>query len=90
MANGGDTVDTSIRTAMSQAVVEAVANEEGVPPAELCPPEYEPLHAVINPEALDTLFAPRSNGCPRPEGTVTFTYCGYDITIESDRTVHLS
>ncbi|KMT45861.1 hypothetical protein EL22_26405 [Halostagnicola sp. A56] len=89
MANGGDTADTSIRTATSQAVVEAVATAEGIPPAELCPPEYEPLHDVIDPEALDALFAPRSHGGPRPGGTVTFTYCGYDVTVETDGTVRL-
>lgn len=89
MVEGGDSVDTSSRKTPSEAVIEAIAEAEGVRPAELTPPEYESLHAVVDPEALDRLFEPRPNGATRPRGTVSFTFCGYDVTVDRDGVVAL-
>lgn len=80
-------MDTSDQQPPSQAVVEAIATIEGVPPCELGPPEYEPLHAVLDPEALDALFAGRADGTSRPRGSVSFAYCGYAITVDQYGTV---
>lgn len=85
----GDSVDTSYWIAPSRRVIEAVAEAEGVPSDEVRPPTYESLHAAIDPEALDALFAPRSDGTPRPGGEVSFSCCGYHVTIEQDGTVTL-
>ncbi|MFH5801035.1 HalOD1 output domain-containing protein [Haladaptatus sp. CMAA 1911] len=49
-----------------------------------CPP----LYGVIDPDALERLFAPTQTGTRR-HGTVTFQYCGYQVTVNSDRTVDL-
>ncbi|MDQ2051469.1 HalOD1 output domain-containing protein [Natronolimnohabitans sp. A-GB9] len=84
---GGDSVDTSYRTAPSRTVIEAVAEAEGIPPEELRPPTYEALHDIVDPEALDSLFASRSNGTPRSAGDVTFPFCGYEVTVRADDTV---
>lgn len=84
-----DSVDKSTGTAPSQAVIEAVAEAERVPPTTVSPPEYESLHAVVDPTALDALFAERSNGTSRPGGTVSFPFCGYDVTVERDGSVSL-
>ncbi|WP_408958843.1 HalOD1 output domain-containing protein [Natrinema sp. 74] len=89
MVEGGGSIDASSRRTPSQAVIEAVANAEDVQPAALSPPEYESLHAVVNPTALDELFADRSNGAKRPHGTVSFPFCGYDVTVDRDGTVTL-
>lgn len=89
MDGGNDTVDTSPRDAPSQSVVRAVAQREDVDPVELSPPEYEPLHDVVDPTALDALFAPRPEGTPRRGGRVEFTFCGYDVTVESDGTISI-
>lgn len=86
---GGDTVDTSGYSAPSQTVVTAVAQAEGVPVEELCPPEYQPLHDVIDPQALDELFMSKADGSLRGPGHVSFTFCGYDVTVESDGSVTL-
>lgn len=89
MGEGGDTADTSYRSVPSQAVVTAVAKAEDVPVEELCPPEYQPLHDVVDPQALDELFTPKADGSPRGPGHVSFTFCGYEITVESDGSVTL-
>jgi hypothetical protein len=62
-------------------VIEAVAKEMDVDPTEL----PEQLHEVINPDSLDSLF---EGGNPRG-GTVTFTYCGYTVTVNADGDVTL-
>lgn len=88
MVEGGDSVDTDERPP-SQAVVEAVAEAEGVRPTDLAPPEYESLHAVVDPAALDALFADRSNNTRRPRGTVSFRFCDFDVTVDRDGRVTL-
>lgn len=64
--------------AVSLDVVEAVADREGVEPADL-PPLYE----WIDPDALDDLFAP-TNHRPGLMGQLTFRYCGYLVTVFND------
>lgn len=66
-------------------VLSAVAEAEGVEPAQL----DEPLSEVVDPDALRALFAPKHDGTPR-EGRVTFTYCGYDVTVEAPDEVRVS
>lgn len=78
---GGDSVNETCWKAPSRAVIEAVAEAEGVSPAEIRPPAYQSLHAAVDPEALDALFAMRSDGTPRPGGAVTFPFCGYEVTV---------
>lgn len=65
------------RTAsISTAVVEAIAEYEGVDPLELSRPLYE----VIDPDALDNLFPPGSNSA----GQIEFSYNGCAVTVTSD------
>ncbi len=75
---------------LSLAVINAVAEQEGVDPTDIEPPTYESLYSVVNPEALDSLFAPRSDGTPRTNGKIEFQFCGYDIVVTSDGTVELT
>ena len=88
-AGGHDHVDRPNRNEPSQAVVEAIAEAEDVPTRQVRPPTYESLHAVVDPEALDALFARRSNGVPRRGGTISFVFCEYHVTIEQDGSVVL-
>ena len=69
----------------STKVVEKVAEQEGVGPCDL-----DSLYDVVNPDALDALFAPTSNATVHSGGHVEFTYCGYDITVKSDGHVLVS
>jgi hypothetical protein len=63
----------------SRAVVETVADAEGVDPVDLEPPLYE----VIDAEALDRLFRGGA-------GEVTFEYAGYEVTVDSEARVALA
>lgn len=74
---------------ISLQIIEAIAEKEGVEPTEIEPPKYEALYDVLNPEALDSLFAPRHDGTARNAGTVEFEYCGYDIVVTSDGEVEI-
>ena len=71
--------------APSTAVIEAIAKESGRDPTEL-----EPLYESIDPEALDQLI--RSNGANPHDHTLTvsFSFCGYAVVIQSGGLVKLS
>ncbi|WP_265111411.1 HalOD1 output domain-containing protein [Halosolutus halophilus] len=85
-----DRSDANEAASLSFEVIAAVAEREGIDPVELEPPEYEALYDVVNPEALDSLFAPRQNGSDRSTGRVEFPFCGYDVVVTSDGEVELS
>ncbi|MFC6716762.1 HalOD1 output domain-containing protein [Natrialbaceae archaeon GCM10025810] len=72
---------TSSNNALSTAVIEAIAKEMDVDPTKL----PEQLYDVIDPDSLDSLF---TSGNPT-DGTVTFAYCGYTVTITADSDVTL-
>ena len=73
--------------APSQAVIEAIAAREGVDVTDVEPPAYEPLYAVVNPEALDRLFqTPGGSTTTR----VVLEYEGYEITVYGDGRVDVS
>lgn len=69
---------------VSIRVVEAVAERDGIDPLEVSPP----LHDAIDTAALDDLFAPTSAG-RRDDGTVSFTYRGHRVRVDSDGHVAL-
>jgi len=64
----------------STAIVEAVSTSADTPAVEL-PPLYE----VVDPDALDALFA---DG--QAFGVVTFEYAGHDVTVRADGHVGVS
>lgn len=85
-----DRPNAATGTSLSYEVIAAVAEREGVDPIDIEPPEYDALYDVINPEALDSLFAPRENGLSRAGGRVEFAYCGYRVTVTSGGDVDVS
>lgn len=90
MVEGGRSTRSVDRMEPSQAVVEAVADREDVEPTELAPPEYETLYDAVDPGALDALFAPRRNGADRTDGSITFQFCGYTVTVTADGEVSVA
>lgn len=70
----------------SRAVVEVVADAEGVDPLEL-PPLYE----AIDPDALDALFRPSAcrTDVPPTSGEVRFGYHGHEVHITAAGRVSL-
>lgn len=65
---------------LASAVVTEIAEQEGTDPAEIDPSLYE----ILDPDALNGLFASTNNGHARSNGRVEFTYCGYEVTAYSD------
>lgn len=70
----------------SQAVVERVADLEGVSPTELTPP----LYSAIDPEALDSLFSLSTNDTPQAINCICFSYNGYNVQIQNDGNISIS
>ena len=75
-SEGDRQIDT--RSPPSQKVIAEVARQTDVAPTDL-----PPLHEVINPDALDTLFQSTPNA-GRMEGTISFEYSGYEVTVHGD------
>lgn len=71
--------DSPSKEPVTQQVITAVAEKEGVDEADL----ETPLYDVIDPDALDTLFRGGS-------GTVRFEYLEYVVTVDSDNTVEVA
>ena len=69
---------------LSRKIIETVAEAEGVAPTEL----ETPLYNVIDPEALDCLFHRESDGVTM-EGTVSFSFHGYEVTVASDSSIEI-
>lgn len=67
---------------LSTTVLSAVAATADVDPIEL-----PPLNDAIDPDALDSLFAPREDGTRRTPGTVSFEFAGFTVTVAADGTV---
>jgi len=72
------------RGAVTQKVVERVAEAEGVAPEELTPPLYD----VVDPDALERLFR-STDTADRMNGKVVFPYNGYDVHVAGDGHVAL-
>ncbi|THE66278.1 hypothetical protein D8Y22_03115 [Salinadaptatus halalkaliphilus] len=90
MLLSADQSDANSLDSLSFEVIAAIAEKEGVDPTDIEPPNYEALYDVINPEALDTLFAPREDGSPRATGEVEFVYCGYQVLVSSEGDVDVT
>ncbi|WP_458191031.1 HalOD1 output domain-containing protein [Haladaptatus sp. NG-WS-4] len=78
-----DKQTTVIEPSIVVLIQAAIAARDGPDPSE-CPPLYE----AIDPDALDTLFAPLHRESER-HGKVIFEYCGYEVTFHADRTIEL-
>lgn len=63
----------------SQAIIAAIASEEGIDVTDVEPPEYDPLFTVVNPEALDDLFTTTGGGASNV--VVHLEYEGYEIAV---------
>ena len=74
--------NTTESESLVETVLTAVAEQEDTSPTAL-----EPLYDVIDPDALNRLFAPTNGGEARTLGRVVFSYCGYEVTVSSDSSV---
>lgn len=68
---------------LSTAVIEAIAEHEGVPPTELDPPLFQ----TIDLDGLDSLFSGRADST---NGEVVFDYDGSEVRVGADGEVRVS
>ncbi|WP_247729614.1 HalOD1 output domain-containing protein [Halovivax limisalsi] len=73
----GEPVD---REPLVYEIVQQISAREAVDPLSLTPP----LADVIDPDALTGLFASPTTDAASGAGIVTFEYCGYEVTVDSD------
>lgn len=78
-----NTTGTAITTSanqqpLSEKVVDAVAEREGVDPVDLDPR----LYRVVDPDALDQLF--QSSQRTDADLEIAFTYSDYEVVVRSD------
>lgn len=78
-----DNQSTATEPSIAILIHESIAARDGANPSD-CPPLFD----VIDPDALDKLFAPTQAGSER-HGKMTFQYCGYHVTVSGDRAVSL-
>lgn len=69
---------------ITETVIMRVAEAEGVGPLEI-----PPLEEAINCDALESLFSDTGIGEDQRNVRVEFSYCGYDIAVESDSGVEI-
>jgi hypothetical protein len=69
------TGDRSVSTLVVNAVA-AVSDRDHT--------ELTPLNDVVDPGALNALFAPKHDDTPRTGGTVSFTLSEHRVTVESE------
>ena len=84
-ANGDEGFGPDGHESLSEAVVTAVAAVSGAEPVAHGRADdagaLEPLHDVLDPEALDGLF---ETGGAETSGRVSFSYHGYAVTVHGD------
>ncbi|WP_049971489.1 HalOD1 output domain-containing protein [Haladaptatus cibarius] len=84
MNERANTVTTPITNGhVSEAVVQAISQVNGVDPLEL----DSPLYDTIDPDALDRLFQPTPTTKRDIESKISFTVAGCEVTITDNRVV---
>lgn len=81
--NDGTTYSVRETESVTEAVVRAVSAENKCHPLDI-----EPIHSVIETDALDMLFAPQTN-CDRrlTNQTVAFRYSDCDVRVTENREI---
>lgn len=64
---------------LSTAIVRAIANVSNTPAEDL-----DPLYDVVDPDALNGIFAPHADGRERVAGGLWFYYSGYRVIVYPD------
>lgn len=71
---------------VSEAVVNAVAAASGCrrsSAGDTAVPVLEPLYSAIDPDALDSLFGGTGRSALQTDGSIAFSFHGYDVTVHS-------
>ena len=74
VADHGNTADEELSVTVVHAVLEATGED----------PTDVNLNDVIQPDALNRIFAPKHDGTPRRGGTLEFEFAGCLVTVSGD------
>ena len=85
VSHQSDETDAGHPGTLTDQVIEAVAEARDVDPI-----ASEPLYEVVDPDALEGLFAPRRDGTRRSAGRVVFTLAGCEVVVHGDRDVEVT
>lgn len=69
---------------ITAAIVRAVGSEIHADPTGL-----QPLHSVVDTEALNELFASPSGEIDRTDGHIAFDYSGLQVRVRADETIQI-
>lgn len=69
----------------SESIIIAVADAEDVPPLNL-----PPLYPTVDPDALDTFIGSLNDTRGERQGSATFAYGNYEVTVTGDGDVSLA
>lgn len=76
--------DIGVDESVSRAVVRSVSAVEGQEPLSL-----PPLATVLDTDALDVLFEPRTDGTSRSGGRLSFIYSNCKVTVDNGEYITL-
>lgn len=80
----GDELAAELGDSLIESIVFAVSALTDTDPVEM-----EPLHRVVDVDALEELFAPKADGTPRGDGIISFTYGGCEVTVRGNERVYV-
>lgn len=83
-SDASDEYTTELGDSLAESIVFAVSALTDTNPVEM-----EPLHGIVDVDALEELFAPKADGTPRGDGIVSFTYCGCEVTVRGSERVYV-
>jgi hypothetical protein len=79
VVNHHETSDIELSVTVVHTVLEATGKE----------PTDVNLNSVVQPDALNRIFAPKHDGTPRDGGTLEFELAGCHVTVDGDGEVRV-
>lgn len=79
-------LETGSEAPTTTAVIEAIAEHEGVDPLDL----DQPLYEVVDPDALDAIIDDGGDGGGAADLTVRFSYNGCRVQVSGDGSIEVA
>lgn len=85
MAQSASVHRTAQNESVTRSIVSAVAELQDADPLDL-----DPLYDAVDSATAQSLFEGGYAGAARPPSGVSFTYCGCDVVVGGDGSVHVT